>query len=64
MCWAACLFPKISQEDGVRDGPTTEVAWIEEMNLGIQEALKGMPTATWSDDILGRIQQLAEGSLN
>ena len=42
----------------------TEVAWIEEMNLGIQEALKGMPTTTWSDDILGRIQQLAEGSLN
>ena len=43
------------------DGPTSKVAWIREMNLGIQDILKEMPTPMWSDDILRRIQELGEG---
>ena len=62
MCWASSLFPKISQEDGPdMDGPTSKVAWIREMNVGIQDILKEMPTPMWSDDILRRIQELGEG---
>ena len=62
MCWAASLFPKMTQEDSVTDGLTCEVAWIKELNLGIQEVLKEMPTPTWSVDVLTQIQQLGEGT--
>jgi len=62
MCWASALFPKMSQEDGpAMDGPTSEVAWIREMKLGIQDILKEITTPTWSDDIFRRIQELGEG---
>ena len=44
------------------DDPTHEVAWIKELDLGIQEVLREMPTPTWSVDILRRIQQLGEGT--
>ena len=63
MCWAASLFPKMSQEDSpVVGDPTRKVAWIKELNFGIQEVLREMPTPTWSVDVLRRIQQLGEGT--
>ena len=52
----------MTQEDSVTDGLTREVAWIKELNLGIQEVLKEMPTPTWSVDVLTQIQQLGEGN--
>ena len=56
-------FQKMSQEDSpVVGDPRCKVAWIKELNLGIQEVLREMPTPMWSVDALRQIQQLGEGT--